>query len=144
MESGGASFYHIKINKSSGQKVNLKDDTEVLGQLEFAADGNMLEIDSSDLVLGASATISGNSSSRFVVTDSTGRLVKNNLSNFTFPVGYDSNTYNSVELVQTGTADTIGVRCLENVLDGGSTGSPLPSAVANVSWEIDGSSCRRL
>lgn len=136
LQSGGATLYNLKINKSSGQKVSLKDDTQIANQLEFATNGNMLELDSSDLVLGSTATISGNSSSRYVVTDSTGRLVKKNMSTFTFPIGYDNSTYNPLTLTETGTQDTIGVRCMENVLDGGSSGSPIPSAVANTSWEL--------
>ena len=136
LQSGGATLYHLKIDKSTGQKVSLKDDLLISGQIEFAADGNTLEVDSSDLIVDENATILGYSSSRYVVTDSTGRLVKNDLNTFTFPVGYDASTYNPITLTENGTPDNIGVRCLENVLDGGDSGNSLPSAVANVSWQV--------
>jgi hypothetical protein len=136
LTSGGATLYNLNINKSNGQKVSLKDDALVYNQLEFAADGNTLEVDSSDLVIGTSASIAGYSSSRYVVTDSTGRLVKKDLSTFIFPVGFDGSTYNPLILTENGTIDTIGVRCLEYVLDGGDSGNPLPSGVTNASWEL--------
>ena len=136
LQSGGVTLYHLKINKATGQKVSLKDDALISGFVEFAADNNTLEVDSSDLILGDTASFINFSSNRFVVTDSTGKLVKKNMDTFTFPVGYDASTYNPLTLTESGTIDTIGVRCMENVLDGGLSGTPLPSAVADASWDI--------
>jgi hypothetical protein len=136
LRSGGAAFYNLKIDKSNGKIVRLKDDLLITNQLEFAANGNTLEVDMSDLVIGVSANITGYSSSRYVVTDSTGRFVKKDMSTFTFPIGFDASSYNPLTLTENGTIDTIGIRCLEHVLDGGDSGNPLPSGVANASWEL--------
>ncbi len=57
---------------------------------------------------------------------------------FVFPVGFDTSTYNPLTLVQSfiGVADDFGVRVLENVLADGSSGSALTEGVADASWEV--------
>lgn len=136
LKSGGSTIHNLVIGKSGGQTVRLLDDTGITNQLEFIADGNTLALGTADLTMGAAATIIGASEHRFIVTDNTGRLIKSNLSAYTFPVGFDASSYNPISLIENGTADNVGVRCLENVLDEGASGNPVLSAVANVSWEL--------
>jgi len=91
-----------------------------------------------DVILNSGATITGANNSRYLVTNGTGRLVKNSLgaTSFTYPVGNSLTTYNPVSISNSGTADDIGVRCLANVLSAGSTGTAFTKEVADASWDV--------
>lgn len=91
-----------------------------------------------DLSIGSAASITGADNTKFVVTNSTGRLVKNALSTtpFTYPVGFDGSSYNPTSITQNGTSDDIGVRCLQNALTTGATGAAFVKEVVDASWSI--------
>src|ERR1700730_1664157 len=91
-----------------------------------------------NLSIASAATISGFDNTKYILTNSTGRLIKNALgaSPFTYPLGFDATTYNPLTLTQNGTADNIGVRCNQKVLSGGSNGSPFIKEVVDASWDL--------
>lgn len=90
-----------------------------------------------DLTLSNAGSIAGYDNSRYFITGGSGRLVKNALSTaFTFPVGYDATTYNPLTIAQFGTVDNIGVRCLQNALQAGSTGAAFVKEVVDASWAV--------
>jgi hypothetical protein len=51
-------------------------------------------------------------------------------------VGFSAAEYNPVTIANNGTVDNIGVRCLQNVLDQGLTGSAVTSDFANNAWVV--------
>ncbi len=91
-----------------------------------------------NLLMAPGASASGNNSSRFVVTGGSGVLTKQGLTtgSFTYPVGFSATEYNPVAITNNGTTDDISVRCLQNVLDNGLTGSPVTGHFANNSWVV--------
>lgn len=105
----------------------------------FVLSNGKLQLNGYDLRLGTDVTaIGGSSSSKFIVTNGTGRLIKSSLGStaFNFPVGYSATEFNPLTISNSGTADSIGVRCLENVLAQGTSGSVVPQSFANNSWVV--------
>ncbi len=100
--------------------------------------GNII-LGTNDLTLEAAATITTPANNKFIVTNSSGKLVKNALGagpGFTFPVGNSALTYNPVSIVNTGTSDNIGVRSLANAFTNGMTGAAFTKEVVDASWDI--------
>jgi hypothetical protein len=96
---------------------------------------NTLTLTSGKISLGANkltaASISGGSTSSYIVTDGTGGLVRNvGVSDISFPVGY-TDTYTPVVLNNSGTADDFTVT-VKNTFDN----APSPLAVVNKQWTI--------
>jgi hypothetical protein len=91
-----------------------------------------------DFTLNSAAVITGASSTRFFVTNGTGKLIKGSLgaTTFNFPIGNTATTYNPADIINTGTIDNIGVRSLANVLNSGSSGTAFIKEVADASWEV--------
>lgn len=116
---------------------NLTGNTAIGTNLLFT-NGQML-LNSSNLTLAAAATLSNFSNTRFVISNSTGRLIKSSLGNssFTFPIGNTAITYNPISISNAGTPDNIGVRTLNNVYVNGLTGTAITKEVADVSWDIN-------
>lgn len=133
---GGDTVCKLIMNKNSGGTLTLMDNLNINNDLNFLADNNQILLDNYDLTLASSATISSFDNNEFIVTNGNGQLIKNDLNNFIFPVGYDVSTYNPITLNENGTADNIGVRCLEHVQENGSGGAPFTSKVVDVSWEL--------
>lgn len=136
LKTNNATIGELEIDKSSSSAIQLDGDLTLSTALTFTSNDNLLEVDTSDLIFAASASVSGNDDNNFVLTDGDGRVVKNALSTFTYPVGATATTYNPITLTENGTADNIGVKCLPNVLDAGTSGTPLTEEVADVSWEL--------
>jgi hypothetical protein len=92
-----------------------------------------------NFVLASTATVTGAGSTKHFVTNGTGRLIKDALgaTAFTYPVGSNTSTYNPVTISNSGTADNIGVICLSNVLNAGTTGAAFTKEVADASWDIN-------
>ncbi len=118
--------------------VNLTGKAMVGANLLFT-NGNV-QLNTFDLRMASAATITGITSARFVITNGTGRLVKNSLgpatSPFIFPVGFSASEFNPLTITNNGTTDDIGVRCTQNVLTQGLTGTPITQDFANNSWII--------
>ena len=108
-----------------------------IGSTLLFTNGNIVLVDS-NLTLADAATISNNSSSRFVVTTGNGKLLKSALSTtpFLFPIGNSAATYNPITISNTGTSDVIGARCLTNAYTAGTSGSTFTTDVVDATWDI--------
>ena len=92
---------------------------------ELRFTNNKIIIGTSDLTLFPSAVITTPSNAKYVVTNSTGSLVKNSVplsSPFLFPVGADIVGYKPVTLNYSGAIDTFAVRVMPGVVP--TTGPP--------------------
>jgi hypothetical protein len=135
MDMGGFTIPNLEIDNLSN--VNLLSNAMIGTSLLFT--NGKLQLNTADLRMDVGVTgISGSSSARFVITNGTGRLMKRSLgaSSFTFPVGFSATEFNPLTITNSGTVDTISVRCLQNVLDQGLTGSAVTSDFANNSWVV--------
>lgn len=133
---GGSPINDLQLAKSNTKDLQLKDNLNLYGELQFSGMGNLLEIDSSELALQATATISGADANNYILTDSTGQVVKQDLASFTFPVGASSSFYNPLTIDQMGTSDHIGVRCLPAAFADGDSGAPFTEDVVATAWNI--------
>ncbi len=97
-----------------------------------------IQLGTFNMKMASTATVTGHNSSRFFITNNTGVLTKEGLAAaaFTYPVGFSTTEYNPLVAVNTGTADDISVRCLQNVLANGTSGAPVTSGFANNSWIV--------
>lgn len=134
--SGGSALHDLQIAKSNDQHLQLKDDLNIYGTLQFTGMENLLEIDSSHLILATTAAISGADRNNFVLTDSTGWVLKKDLTNFTFPVGPNSNSYHPLSVEQTGTIDHLSLRCLPAAYTEGDSGAPFNEGVVATAWDL--------
>lgn len=100
--------------------------------------GNII-LGANNLTMDAAATITSAANNKFIVTNSTGKLVKSALSagpGFTYPVGNTTLTYNPVSIVNAGTTDDIAVRSLASAYANGLTGTAFTKEVIDASWDI--------
>ncbi|MFZ4058038.1 MAG: hypothetical protein ACOYKE_07850 [Ferruginibacter sp.] len=91
-----------------------------------------------NLRMASAATFTGPGNNKYIVTNGTGRLVKEGLaaSAFVYPVGNSTTTYNPVTISNAGTSDAIGVRVLANAFTTGTTGSAISKEVVDASWDL--------
>ena len=142
MKGSGAQNFNMNGNMVPNLEIDNAANVILTGNAQVGTSLTMtngkLNLGANNLTIGASATIAGADASKFIVTDSTGKLVKTNLGStaFTYPVGNSATTYNPVSISNSGTADNIGVRCLANVLKQGTTGTALTTDVVDASWDI--------
>lgn len=131
---GGFNIPNVEIDNTSN--VTLTGNAKVSGDVLFT-NGNVLTGNNS-LTVGSAGTITGATSSKFVVTNGTGRLVKAALGStaFTYPIGNSTTSYDPIAVANTGTADDIGARSFANVLANGSTGPAFTKETVNNSWEL--------
>lgn len=137
---GPNTLHRLWLDKNAGlgAVVNLDAPLVLANQLRFVQVGNKLQLNGHDLTLQASSTIAGADNTNFVVTNDGGRLMRQNLgaSNFRFPVGADADTYNPLQISNLGTPDDVGVTCLPDALQGGSTGAPFVSDAVAAAWQV--------
>ncbi|MEM9260703.1 MAG: hypothetical protein AAGA62_13725, partial [Bacteroidota bacterium] len=140
LTSGGNRVVRLEVRKTPGTKVSLQDDLLVEENLDFTAAQNYVWLASNDLSIGTAGTISGYSSTNFLVTNGTGFLRKIDLGAvpFEYPIGFNQNTYNPAILFDDLIVDDYGVRCLATVLQDGGSGAPISNGVVDASWEVDG------
>lgn len=132
--SAVTSFTNLTLNNSG----NLANSITVSGQLNLG--GGSITLNNFDLTLsGASASVTGTGTTRYVKTNGTGQLVRNiaNGGSFLFPVGNSS--YNPVTISNgTTAADNFKVRVIDELLNGGATGIPMNNYNrVQRSWVID-------
>lgn len=130
----GFSVQNLQIDNAAN--VSLGGAATVGTSLAFTT--GKVSLNGFDLSIGSAASITGADNTKFIVTNSTGSLVKNALgvTPFIYPVGFDGSSYNPTTITQNGTADNIGVRCLQNALTTGATGSAFVKEVVDASWSI--------
>jgi len=137
LTSGGSSFYALKLDKIAADLL-LADAATVNQALEFVADNNKLQTGAFDLSIAPAGRIVGFDDNDFVLTAGAGRLIKQGLdtTDFVYPVGAETSTYNPLTLAENGTSDDIGVRCIAQLLALGLYGAPIDSGVVNAAWVI--------
>lgn len=128
----------MRLNKASGGRVYLGDSQNIGSHLDFNADNNQVDLNGFTLTINAAASILSYDNNEYVITGGAGFLKKNDVGTtpFTFPVGFNNSSYNPLTIVNNGTIDHYGVRCLENALSSGGSGSALSSDAIDASWEI--------
>ncbi len=112
--SNTTTFCDLFIDGTDNKTISIK--TNINDSLIF--NNNNVAINNNNLVLLTNAIIYNNSPTKFVVTNGTGKLVKNSLltgTDFLFPVGDTLNSYKPVKLNYAGTIDTFGVRIIKGI-----------------------------
>ncbi|WP_432672703.1 T9SS sorting signal type C domain-containing protein [Flavobacterium sp. SM2513] len=103
--TGATTFDYLFLNSSAG--VTLANAVVVNNQLDFS--NGKLSLGTNDLTIESSGTINGATTSKYVVTNSTGQLKRTvGGSGILFPVG--NTAYNPITFNNSGTADVYGVR----------------------------------
>lgn len=130
----GFTIPNLEVDNVSN--VTLTGPAKISGVLTFT-NGDII-LGANNLTLTSAATVTGASSSKYIVTNSTGKLIKAALANaaFAYPVGNSTTSYTPVTLTNAGTSDDIGVRAIANVLAGGTTGTAYTKEVVNNTWDI--------
>lgn len=131
---GGSNIPNLEVDNVAN--ATLTGHAKISGDLLFT--NGKLQIGNYNLALGNAATVTGATNAKFVVTNGSGKLIKAALAAtaFTYPVGNSLTTYNPVTISNSGTSDSIGVRCLANALSQGTTGSAFSKEVVDASWDI--------
>ncbi len=131
---GGFNVPNVEIDNTSN--ITLTGNAKVSGDILFT-NGNILA-GNNNLTVGSAGTITGATSSKFIVTSGTGKLVKAALgaTAFTYPIGNSTTSYDPVTIANSGTADDIGARSFPNVLAAGTTGTAFAKETVNNSWEL--------
>ncbi|MBI5646845.1 MAG: T9SS type A sorting domain-containing protein [Ignavibacteriae bacterium] len=97
---------------------------------------------SNNLSIAATGSISGGSSSAFIVTDGSGELRQAGIGSggrtgaILFPVGDSAARYSPVTITNSGTADEFRVRVSDGVLSAGTSGSPFTTHIVGKTWHI--------
>ncbi len=140
IQTNGASVFKLLLNKTGSPRIlYLADNLLITNQLNFTGANNKLGLNDWNLSVNPSTTINSASYSRYVITNSTGvfkRLAMPTGAFFTFPVGATADTYNPLEIRNTGFMDDIGVRCLPDALTEGDHGAVVAENAVNASWQI--------
>lgn len=133
----GAELDHLYLQKNNNQSLRLKSFLLIVRSLNFSGTGNRFEVDQHRLSLSSLGNINGADENHFILTDSTGRFQKYELTNFTFPVGAALNSYTPITIIQNGTFDDISVRCLPHVYANGESGTSFSRKVVDNTWKIE-------
>lgn len=134
IDMGGFTIPNLELDNTSNATL-LNTNARIGTNLLFT--NGKFQLGNLNLLVAPSATITGSNSSRFVMTNGTGVLTKQSLTSvFTYPVGFSTTEYNPLTITNSGTSDDISVRCLENVLANGLSGSVITSDFAGNSWVV--------
>lgn len=132
----GFTVPNLEVDNTSN--VTLTTAAKVSGTLTFT-NGDIL-LGNNNLTLTSAATVAGAGSTKYVVTNGTGRLIKEALGTtaFTYPVGKATTSYTPLTISNSGTADAIGVRAFNGVYSGGGTnGTAFTKEVVNNTWDVN-------
>lgn len=112
----------------SGKSLFLNDPFRISASLRL--ENGLIEIGDNDLSLEAAASVSGGTAFSHVVTNGTGHFVHLDLgaTSKKYPVGTGTR-YAETGIANTGTVDHIGLRVRNNVLENGTTGTPVDTVV---------------
>lgn len=136
--SGGAALYNLHFEKPSGRVVALADDMRVVHEIAWAVPGTRLVLGKFNLYMEPNAFLTNFGSDAYVVTNNTGYIVKEELgeNGFFFPLSAGDGAYNPIHIVESGTPDHIGTRCLAEVLDEGYGGAPIEQNAVAAAWDV--------
>jgi len=139
LKNKSGNIYYLFVNKNENTYINMLDDEQVLKSVVFMKDKNWIYLNTHTLTLGANCTVPDYSNKRFFVTNDSGALIKKDIGTtaFTFPVGFNSSTFNPVYIIENGTPGDYSVRCLQNALLNGATGDAISANGIKSSWFIN-------
>ncbi|WP_425391465.1 DUF2341 domain-containing protein [Ekhidna sp.] len=138
--STSTTFHNIVVNKSAST-AELRLAANVGNQLTLTS-GN-LSLNDNTLTIENTATISGGSSSAFLVTDGIGELCQNDLGSAdgtrVFPIGPTTSSYNPISVNNVGTSDDFCARVAETVYSEGQIGSGTQQTADAIdrTWFVD-------
>ncbi|MBI5220070.1 MAG: gliding motility-associated C-terminal domain-containing protein [Bacteroidia bacterium] len=113
--TNSTTFSDLFIDGTDNKTISIH--TYIDDSLKFNA--NKIINGNNDLYLLQNAKIYSSSSSKYIVTNGTGSVIKKSLPlvlDFVFPVGFTTSNYNPVTLNYTGTVDTFAVRVSGGIL----------------------------
>ena len=139
LKNKSGNIYNLIVNKDVNAYINMVDDEQVLKSVVFMKDKNWIYLNTHILTLGANCTVSNYSNKRYFITNDSGSLKKKaiGITAFTFPVGFNSSTFNPVYIIENGTPGDYSVRCLQNALLNGANGNAISANGIKVSWMIN-------
>lgn len=132
----GGSYYPVFPELVIETDVNLLSAAYISQNLTL--NGGKIDLGDHDLQMISDATLTGASSSQYIITGGTGSLLRTaGGTEKEFPVGTASN-YTPVHIVNNGTPDEFAVRVFDDVLTNGSSGTTVPEIeeTVNHSWII--------
>ena len=99
--TGETNFDYLTLANSLGLTLQASSAVTVNQTLNLTS--GKITIGANNLTVGSAGTITGNSSSNYVVTSSTGKLIRQSIGNTatTFPVGFSSTNYTPVTITNT-------------------------------------------
>lgn len=136
VDMGGFTIPNLEIDNTAN--VTLLNTNAKIGSSLTLTNGR-LRLGNQNLRIASSITsVAGVSSAKFIETNGSGVLTKEGLNTtaFVYPVGFSGTEFNPLSITNTGTADDISVRCLQDVLTNGLSGAPIASDFANNSWVV--------
>ena len=143
IKSGGGSTYNnVNLAKGPSFTGTLSDAMTVNGAFTFENDNNNLILTDKNLIMGPLANFQNPDNNQFVITNSTGVVTKQTLgpattpSSYVFPIGFSASEFNPLTVANSGTADDISVRCMQNVLANGASGAVVTTNFVNNSWVV--------
>lgn len=130
----GKSISNLEIDNSSNAALT---SNAAIGTNLLFTNGN-LQTGNHSLIFNNNATASNASNTNHIVTDGLGKVIKTALGSvaFTYEISNSTGTYNPVTISNTGSADSISVRCLATANTNGINGSAFTKEVVNASWDI--------
>lgn len=139
VDMNGKSIPNLELDNVAN--ATLTDSAKIGSNGVLTFTNGSLILESNNLTIPANGIISGANSSKFVVTNGTGRLTRAALAggpsnSFTYPIGSSTTKYNPITLANSGTADDISARAIGSVLNSGTSGTAFGKEVVNASWEI--------
>ncbi|MER3523852.1 MAG: hypothetical protein C4326_07225 [Ignavibacteria bacterium] len=128
--SGATTLENLK--KSGGGLLTLGSPVTVNGTLTLTS--GLIQLGFNTLTIGSSGSISGDSSSSYIVTNGTGGLMRNGVgaSARSFPIGPTPGSYNPVTITNSGTPDDFSAS-VKTTFD---VTPPQPDRVVNRQWTI--------
>lgn len=132
------SLSRVVVNNVLG--ANLGGDLIITGSL--ALQNGRIRLNTNNLTITPTATITQYYDSAFVVTNGTGELRQGGIGStgrtgiVTFPVGRTPGSYTPVEIQNAGVTDEYRVRVTDSVLTAGTTGVLVPTHVVGKTWHI--------
>jgi len=126
--ASSTSFNNLSLNNGAGA-VAIQSATSVNGTLTLSSTNASLS--SADLTINASGSISGNSSSAYIITSGSGSLIRSVGSGaVTFPVG-TSTSYTPVVMNNAGTLDNYSIRVQPSI-----DNNPMGNQLVNLQWTV--------
>ncbi|MES2379900.1 MAG: T9SS type A sorting domain-containing protein [Bacteroidota bacterium] len=120
---------------TGGSNKTLAGNTTVNGTLSLSS--GTVTLGSNNLTIGSAGSISGGSTSSYIVTDGTGKLTQSNIGatgrtgSILYPVGISSSSYTPVSVNNAGTNDDFSVRVINGAYNSYTGETPGGSAIAN-------------